>query len=278
MKREIQQIVTGNRAIDGAGVNLVRVLGKETMEAFDPFLMLDAFDSTNPDDYTKGFPWHPHRGIETVTYLVQGKIEHQDSLGNKGDIVDGSCQWMTAGSGILHQEMPIAAERMWGLQLWLNLPQQDKMTPPKYNDIRPEEVPEVKEDGAVVRVISGQFRDAKARMKGEHVAMTMLDIALEPGKAFSVETPEDTTVFVYLMAGSARFGTKDEEVQEKRAVLFTQGSELSLVAGEQGLRMVMCQGKPLDEPIAWGGPIVMNTRQELQLAFAELDRGTFIKS
>ena len=277
MKRDISQIVTGNRAMDGAGVNLVRVLGHQTTEAFDPFLMLDAFDSKDPRDYVKGFPWHPHRGIETVTYLVSGHIEHMDSLGNKGDIVDGSCQWMTAGSGIMHQEMPLASPRMLGLQLWLNLPRKDKMTPPRYNDIRSENVPEIRENGAIVRVISGTCKGVRGYMEGEHVQMTMLDIALQPGAVFEMPTPEDETLFVYLMAGSGMFGLANRELEEKRGVLFTQGDQVGFTAGDKGLHLVACMGRPLKEPIAWGGPIVMNSRQELQQAFDELDRGTFIK-
>lgn len=278
MKRDIDQVVTGNRAIDGAGVHLVRVLGNQTTSAFDPFLMLDAFDSTDPKDYIKGFPWHPHRGIETVTYLVNGHIEHGDSLGNKGDILDGGCQWMTAGSGIMHQEMPLASNRMLGLQLWLNLPKADKMTPPKYNDITAADVPEVREGGSVVRVISGNYKDARGFMEGEHVKMTMLDINLLPGAEFSMPTDEEATVFVYLFSGMGKFGLSQRELEEKRAVLFTKGDEVGFTAGEHGLHLVLCMARPLKEPIAWGGPIVMNTREELALAFAELDRGTFIKS
>lgn len=278
MKRDINQVVTGNRAIDGAGVNLVRVLGHQTTEAFDPFLLLDAFDSNDPKDYIKGFPWHPHRGIETVTYLVSGHIEHMDSLGNKGDILDGSCQWMTAGSGIMHQEMPLASPRMLGLQLWLNLPQKDKMTPPKYNDIRTEDVPEIRENGAIIRVISGTCKGVNGIMTGDHVKMTMLDIALQPGATFGMPTPEDETLIVYLMAGSGMFGLINRELEEKRALLFTQGDEVSFTAGAKGLQLVLCMGKPLKESIAWGGPIVMNTQNELKQAFNELDKGTFIKN
>lgn len=277
MKREIDQAVTGARAVDGAGVSLVRVLGHGTTDRFDPFLMLDAFDSTDPKDYVAGFPWHPHRGIETVTYLVSGHIEHGDSLGNTGDILDGGCQWMTAGSGILHQEMPKASPRMLGLQLWLNLPGKDKMTPPKYNDIRSGDVPEIKEDGMTVRVISGSFGGKQGFMTGEHVRMTMLDIRMDAGKEFQMVTPQNETLFAYLMSGSGFFGVSGQEMQEKRAVLFTRGDEVSFTAGDRGLRLVLFMGAPLHEPIAWGGPIVMNTREELRQAFDELDRGTFIK-
>jgi redox-sensitive bicupin YhaK (pirin superfamily) len=277
MKRDVEQVVTGNPTVDGAGVNLVRVLGHATTEEFDPFLMLDAFDSRDPNDYIKGFPWHPHRGIETVTYLIQGRIEHGDSLNNQGDITCGGCQWMTAGSGILHQEMPKAAPRMLGLQLWLNLPAKDKMTAPKYNDIRDEDVKVVREAGLAVRVISGAYKNARGFMKGEHVRMTMLDVELQPNAAFQMETPADETLFTYLMAGSGFFGASGRELAEKRAVRFTQGSEVAFSAGVDGLRLVLFMAAPLHEPIAWGGPIVMNTREELRLAFDELERGAFIK-
>ncbi len=277
MKRNVDQVVTGNRAVDGAGVNLVRVLGRPTVTSFDPFLMMDAFDSTDPRDYVKGFPWHPHRGIETVTYLVKGHIEHGDSLGSKGDILDGGCQWMTAGSGIMHQEMPMASERMLGLQLWLNLPQKDKMTPPKYNDITAQDVPVVKEDGAEIRVISGQYKDARGKMEGDHVKMTMLDVKLDAGAEFNLPTPNDVTAFAYLFSGSGEFGGSKSPQGEKQALLFTKGDEINITAGKDGAHMVICYAKALNEPVAWGGPIVMNTREELMLAFEELDRGTFIK-
>ena len=277
MKRDVEQAVTGNPAVDGAGVSLVRVLGHDTTMDFDPFLMLDAFDSRDPNDYIKGFPWHPHRGIETVTYLISGRIEHGDSLGNKGEIVDGGCQWMTAGSGILHQEMPKEAPRMLGLQLWLNLPAKDKMTPPKYNDIRDADVKVVREEGVTVRVISGAYKGVRGFMKGEHVKMTMLDVELKPNVAFLMETPPDETLFAYLISGSGAFGASGREQAEKRAVRFTPGDEAAFTAGPEGLRLVLFMALPLHEPIAWGGPIVMNTREELRLAFDELDRGTFIK-
>ncbi len=277
MNRNVEQVVTGMATQDGAGVKLVRVLGHDTTEAFDPFLMLDAFDSRDPRDYVKGFPWHPHRGIETVTYLIRGDIEHGDSLGNKGSILDGCCQWMTAGSGILHQEMPKEAPRMLGLQLWLNLPANDKMCDPAYHDIRDEDVPVVADNGASVRVIAGSYKDTKGAAQGDYVKMRMLDVDLQPGKTFELETAQDETLFVYLIAGSGLFGAKKEAINEKHAVLFSRGEGVAITADKQGLRFVLCQARALQEPIAWGGPIVMNTRAQLQLAFDELDKGTFIK-
>ena len=278
MNRTVEQVIAGTATQDGAGVKLVRVLGHGTTETFDPFLMLDAFDSKDPSDYLKGFPWHPHRGIETVTYLIQGDIEHGDSLGNKGSILDGCCQWMTAGSGILHQEMPQASPRMLGLQLWLNLPARDKMCDPAYRDIRDEDVPVVTDGGASVRVIAGSYKQTRGAAQGDYVKMRMLDIDLEPGAGFELETPQDETLFVYLVAGSGSFGAEKEAVGEKHAVLFSKGDGVTITAGTKGLRFILCQAKALDEPIAWGGPIVMNTRAELQQAFDELDKGTFIKA
>lgn len=276
--RKINTIVTGTSQQDGAGVNLVRVIGHSTVKQFDPFLMLDAFDSKDPNDYIKGFPWHPHRGIETVTYLVSGNIEHGDSLGNKGTISDGSCQWMTAGSGILHQEMPQPSPRMLGVQLWLNLPQKDKMTVPQYRDISSEMVPKVTEDGCTVGVISGHYKNVSSATQGDYVKMLFLDVDLTPGTAWSLPTDETATLFVYIMEGSGWFDESDTTlIPSKRAVLFSPGDKLAVKAGEKGLRFLIFAGQPLNEPIAWGGPIVMNTREELQKAFQEIDAGTFIK-
>jgi len=242
--RTVRKIVTGKDAVDGAGVKLVRVIGYRDTAEFDPFLMLDAFDSTNPDDYTKGFPWHPHRGIETITYLISGDIEHGDSLGNSGSILDGDCQWMTAGSGIIHQEMPKASERLFGVQLWLNLPARDKMVDPQYGDIKSEDITVVDEDG----------RD------------------------WSFESQRDSTLFIYILQGEGLFDpTGMESITSKRAVLFDEGDGFWVKAGDEGIRFLLLSGKPLKEPIAWGGPIVMNTRQELDQAFRELNENTFIK-
>lgn len=275
--REIDQIVSGSTQYDGAGVKLVRVVGYANVQAFDPFLMMDAFDSTDSNDYIKGFPWHPHRGIETVTYLIHGDIEHGDSLGNRGNILDGCCQWMTAGSGIIHQEMPQPAPRMLGVQLWLNLPQKEKMTAPKYRDIRAEQIPEVAKDGSRVRVISGSYAGQPGAIQGDYVPVRFLDVALAPGADWSLSTPPDETVYAYILEGGGRFGSTDE-LPLRNAVLFTAGDELTVKAAESGVRFLLFAGKPLHEPVAWGGPIVMNTREELNHAFAELEDGTFIKT
>ncbi len=280
--RNVINTVTGSHQVDGAGVHLVRVVGYRNVKDFDPFLMLDAFDSKDPNDYIKGFPWHPHRGIETVTYLIKGKIEHEDSLGNKGVINAGECQWMTAGSGIMHQEMPQASEHMLGFQLWVNLPQKDKMTDPCYCDIRKEMVPVVKDGDAEIRIISGEY-GGKSGVKGRHVDALLLDVQVAPGTMFRMQTDPLANLFIYIIEGSARFGdgsagmNGQEVIPAKTAVLFDKAEEFSAQAGEAGIRFALFAGRQLNEPVAWGGPIVMNTREELNLAFQELESGTFIK-
>ena len=273
--RTIARVVTGKPAVDGAGVKLTRVLGGETIEDFDPFLMLDSFDSTNPADYLRGFPTHPHRGIETITYLVDGELAHEDSLGNKGLIIPGASQWMTAGSGILHQEMPQEAERMLGLQLWLNLPAAEKMTEPKYFDIRPEDVGVAENSCATVRVISGSYEGVNGA-KPHHIQATLLDVSLKEGQSIEIPVKEDETVFIFSLLGDTM--VTGEIFQEKTALLLKDGNqvEVSALPGETA-RFILASAPALHEPIAWGGPIVMNTREELQLAFDELRAGTFIK-
>jgi hypothetical protein len=275
--RKIDQIVGGAVQYDGAGVKLVRVIGHANVEDFDPFLMLDAFDSKDPADYVKGFPWHPHRGIETVTYLIHGDIEHGDSLGNSGSILDGCCQWMTAGSGIIHQEMPQPVERILGAQLWINLPAKDKMTTPAYRDITSDMVPEVSDDSSTVRIISGRYREKVGPVQGDYVKTLYLDVQVSPFKTWHMSIDPDATLFCYLVSGSGTFDESDTEVPSHRAVLLRDGDTISVKAAENGVRFLLVSGRPLKEPISWGGPIVMNTRAELRQAFAELDEGTFIK-
>ena len=284
--RKLTQTVRGQHAVDGAGVRLRRVLGYRTIRDFDPFLMLDGFDSEDPRDYIKGFPWHPHRGIETVTYLIRGEIDHGDSLGNKGIIGDLQCQWMTAGSGIIHQEMPVASERMLGCQLWVNLPAKDKMTRPAYRDIRKEDVEVVSEENATIRVLSGNYSDKKGAVRGDYVGVQYLDVDLAPGSTWSYsETPNDQTLFLYLIEGTLAEDESLTGYEEKAcALLMTASSgngnefdEVRVKAGPAGARFLLIAGKPLKEPVAWGGPIVMNTQEELNLAFSELQEKTFIK-
>lgn len=273
--REIVKTVRGFRAVDGAGVSLVRVLGNRDVYDFDPFLMLDSFDSTDPADYTAGFPWHPHRGIETITYLINGKIEHMDSLGNKGTIESGESQWMTAGSGILHQEMPIAAERMLGFQLWLNMSKAEKMAEPAYLGITQDMIPVIDADRAKVRVLSGGYGGVSGVLP-RHIQAGILDVSLPKGERITLPTKPEETVFAFLILGDAVIDA--HLLSEKTAVLFGAGDSVSIEATpDRDLRFILFSGKALHEPIAWGGPIVMNTREELDLAFEELRNGSFIK-
>jgi len=275
-KREIRKIVNGKAAVDGAGVRLVRVLGHEDTEDFDPFLMLDSFDSKNPDDYIKGFPPHPHRGIETLTYLIDGKIEHEDSLGNKDTINAGESQWMTAGSGIIHQEMPLASENMLGFQLWINLPANEKMTEPEYLRITEDRMGFFEDESSVVRVISGDYKNASG-VQPRHVKASIFDIILKEGKSIEIETNALENVFVFLIDGDGIINNKN--IACKSAVLFSEGDTIEISSPENAqTRFIFFSGKSLKEPIAWGGPIVMNTKEELKFAFEELRLGNFIKS
>ena len=274
-QRNIEKTVRGQHAVDGAGVKLVRVIGSRDVYDFDPFLMLDSFDSTDPDDYTAGFPWHPHRGIETVTYLIDGRIEHMDSLGNMGVIESGESQWMTAGGGILHQEMPVASKRMLGFQLWLNLPRAEKMTKPAYLGITGDMIPAVHDGKAIVRVLSGSYGDSSGTQP-RHIKAGILDVSLPMRERISIPVRQEETVFAFLIEGDAMIDST--LVMEKTAVLFGAGGHVTIEATpERDVRFILFSGKPLREPVAWGGPIVMNTREELDLAFEELRSGTFIK-
>lgn len=281
--REIKKIVTGSNTIDGAGVNLVRVFGNNDVKEFDPFLLLDGFDSTDPTDYVNGFPWHPHRGIETITYLIQGNIDHWDSLGNKGSILSEDCQWMTAGSGIIHQEMPKPSERMLGAQIWLNLPSEHKMCSPAYGDITHKDIPTITINNTVVKIIAGEYLEIPGAFKGNYVDATYLDIQIGANTTWEFISKESETLFVYIFQGGGVFGpdkinSKNEDyIKEKHAVLFTQGKILQVKSNDMGLRFILLSAKPLNEPIAWGGPIVMNTKKDLEIAFQELRNNTFIK-
>ncbi len=274
--RTIKKIVKGSHTIDGAGVSLVRVIGMADTNLFDPFLMLDAFDSTDPQEYIKGFPWHPHRGIETFTYLIKGNIEHADSLGNKGSIMDGQAQWMSACSGIIHQEMLQASSRMLGLQCWINLAQQDKMGIPAYRDITQKEIITLEEEDRTVRLISGNYHSITGRILPAHVQAIIMDVELRKSAWFTLDTQSDLTVFIYVFSGKGTTGQDIAEFSDHCAVLFTDGEKIEIKADGE-LRFVLFAGARLNEPIAWGGPIVMNTQTELRNAFAELRDGTFIK-
>ncbi|NTW71443.1 MAG: pirin family protein [Eubacteriaceae bacterium] len=275
--RQIKEIIHGSAGRDGAGVNLQRVFSHSKTKELDPFLMLDAFDSKNPDDYTKGFPWHPHRGIETVTYLISGKIEHGDSMGNTGTIDEGCCQWMSAGSGIIHQEMPKASDHMLGVQLWVNLPAKLKMSDPAYRDIRKKDVVVVKEDNATVKIIAGEYKGSSGPVTGIAVGPTFLDIEVDPESEFVLDTRSSDTLFTYIMYGKGKFCGNDEEYGKGSGILYTEGDFIKIATGMESIRVLAFSGQKLNEPIAWSGPIVMNTQEELDLAFKELGEGTFIK-
>jgi len=285
-KTKATQIIRGHSTIAGAGVHLRRVLGPNNIADFDPFLMLDGFDSVDPKDYIKGFPWHPHRGIETITYLIKGKIEHGDSLGNKGTIHDLECQWMTAGSGIIHQEMPKESDRMLGCQIWVNLPASNKMTQPAYGDITQDKVTLVEEENAVVRILAGTYKGKSGVFEGKYIKVKYLDVDLTPQSTWTyTETPNDETLFIYLLDGTLAVDESLSQFENKScAILFTSSNPdsnandtVEVRSGNQGARFIMLAAKPIQEPVAWGGPIVMNTNEELNQAFKELDNGTFIK-
>lgn len=274
--RKINQVVRGIETHDGAGVRLVRVFAHKNVEDFDPFLMMDAFDNSRPEDYEKGFPWHPHRGIETITYLIEGKVEHGDSLGNKGTIFCGDCQWMTAGSGIIHQEMPKPPGKMLGVQIWLNMPAINKMGEPAYGDIVADKIPLIKDQNCEIKLISGNYKGTEGAFRGRYVKPLFMDVNLPAETDFELETPAENTVFSYNFYGSGIF-SDGKEYSGKTTLLFEQGELLQFRSGKEGLRMIILSGPPLKEPVAWGGPIVMNTQEELDLAFQELETGQFIK-
>ncbi len=274
--RKVKQVVKGIETQDGAGVRLVRVFANKNVADFDPFLMMDAFDNSRPEDYEKGFPWHPHRGIETITYLIEGKIEHGDSLGNKGTIFCGDCQWMTAGSGIVHQEMPKPPGKMLGVQIWLNMPADNKMAEPAYGDIIAAEIPHVNDQNCEISLISGIYKGTEGAFSGRYVKPLFMDVDVPAETEFELETPPENTVFSYNFYGSGIF-SDGKEYSGKTTLLFEPGKLLKFKSGKEGLRMIILSGPPLKEPVAWGGPIVMNTREELDLAFHELETGQFIK-
>lgn len=270
MKAKILEKVQGQRTSDGAGVKLVRVLSRNTVESYDPFLMLDSFDSTNYDDYKAGFPMHPHRGIETITYLSEGHVTHRDSLGNEKTIGPKSIQWMTAGSGILHSEFFDEEDRLLGLQLWLNLPKEDKMCPPKYNEVTPEDISLVEKGDALIRVYSGTFLDANS----PQAIYNPLDFyAIDLEGTVNLATKEGYTLHLFTLVGEIK--VNGELVEEKTSVRLSEG-EITLESTGKA-EIIWMASPPLKEPVAWGGPIVMNTREELNFAFQELSQGTFLK-
>ena len=280
--RSVRGVFASQSTLEGAGVRLHRGFGFGREDLFDPFLLLDEFSSDDPDDYSAGFPWHPHRGIETITYVTKGEVEHADSLGNSGRIGAGDVQWMTAGSGVIHQEMPEGDVKgsLGGFQLWANLPASHKMMDPRYRSITAPEIPIVETDGATTRVICGELQGVTGPVRDIIAGPEYLDVTLRPGATWTHSTTLGHTVFVYLFEGRACFGPDTEHAicdSHGCVVLFRDGDEVTIRAGETGVRFLFVSGAPLGEPIAWGGPIVMNTREELQRALEEYRNGTFVK-
>jgi quercetin 2,3-dioxygenase len=296
--RPVKRLIKSKPTIEGAGVHLRRAFGFGNASDFDPFLLLDDFRNDVPDDYLAGFPWHPHRGIETITYVLAGTVEHGDSIGNHGAIAAGDIQWMTAGSGIIHQEMPKgdADGRMHGFQLWANLPSALKMAAPRYQEVKAEEIPEiVDDDGTRARVVCGSFWGKRGPVTGIAADPLYIDVSIPPGrrKALPIETTRHA--FAYVFAGAGKFCNSSEplevptesvqwldtappkQAEDRSLVLFDSGDEVVVQGGEDGIRFLLVTGKPLEEPVAWYGPIVMNTQQQLQEAFSELQKGTFLK-
>jgi redox-sensitive bicupin YhaK (pirin superfamily) len=296
--RSVKRLVKAKPTLEGAGVHLRRAFGFGATSDTDPFLLLDDFRNDHPEEYLAGFPWHPHRGIETITYVLAGTVEHGDSMGNKGTIGAGDVQWMTAGSGIVHQEMPKGDldGRMHGFQLWANLPSSLKMTAPHYQEVKAADIPTVTEDdGTLVRVVCGAYAGTKGPVDEVAAEPTYLDISVAPGKRKVLPVETMRSAFAYVFAGDGTFcnastplavptesvgwtdATPPSRAENRTLVLFDQGDEIVVQAGDDGVRFLLVSGKPIKEPVAWYGPIVMNTQQELRQAFAELDQGTFLR-
>jgi redox-sensitive bicupin YhaK (pirin superfamily) len=297
--RPIKRLIKAKPTLEGAGVHLRRAFGFGNTSDFDPFLLLDDFRNDIPNDYLAGFPWHPHRGIETITYVLAGTVEHGDSMGNRGAIGAGDIQWMTAGRGIIHQEMPKGDPlgQMHGFQLWANLPSSLKMTAPRYQEVKAPEIPEViDDDGTRARIVCGTFWGKTGPVDGIAADPTYLDVTVPPGKRKKLPVETTRHAFAYVFAGSGKFcnasgplsvptegvGWADtappKDADNRSLVLFDSGDDIEVQAGEDGIRFLLVSGKPLQEPVAWYGPIVMNTQEELQRAFQELQKGTFLKT
>ena len=272
--RSIQKVIQGVQTTDGAGVNLTRIIGSMELNMLDPFLLLDEFGSDNPKDYIAGFPPHPHRGFETITYMLKGKFRHKDSAGNEGYLTDGSVQWMTAGRGVIHSEMPEQTEGLVrGFQLWLNLPKEKKMIEPAYNDISAERIPKVDFEGGRARIISGKFLGISGPGK-PHTGMLYYDIVLDLSTHFSMPIDNGWNAFIYIYEGSVQL---DREVNKGYLIVLDQEGELDLTAGQKGAKFIVVAGEPLNEPVARGGPFVMNSKGEVLKAFEDYQNGILDK-
>jgi redox-sensitive bicupin YhaK (pirin superfamily) len=296
--RPIKRLIKSKPTLEGAGVHLRRAFGFDNTSDFDPFLLLDDFRNDVPADYLPGFPWHPHRGIETITYVLAGRVEHGDSMGHNGTIASGDVQWMTAGKGIIHQEMPKGdpTGRMHGFQLWANLPAERKMTDPRYQEVKSADIPEVKDDdGTSVRIVCGSFWGKTGPVAEVAIDPIYLDVTVPPGRKKTLPVETTRHAFAYVFSGEAKFSNASDPLavptesanwldttppalaENRSLVLFDKGDEVSVQAGENGVRFLLISGKPLGEPVAWYGPIVMNTQEQLQEAFTELREGTFLR-
>jgi len=278
--RKIKRITSSRPTLEGAGVQLRRAFGFGNTDDFDPFLLMDDFRGDRPAQYIKGFPWHPHRGIETITYMLDGTVEHGDSIGNSGVIGAGDVQWMTAGGGIIHQEMPKGDEsgKMGGFQLWANLPASHKMMDPRYRDILQKTIPEVThESGAKIKIICGKIGNTTGPVTDVVIEPEYLDVAVPAGSKFVHHVPQNHNVFAYVIDGSGIFGAEEQKGANTNLVLFDNGEDVIVSARDEIVRFLLISGKPLKEPIAWYGPIVMNTQEELETAFEEYRNGTFIR-
>jgi len=296
--RKIKKVFKSKATLEGAGVHLKRAFGFHEVKMFDPFLLLDDFRSNNPEQYLKGFPWHPHRGIETITYVLKGNVEHGDSMGNKGVISSGDIQWMTAGSGIIHQEMPKGNNdgKMYGFQLWANLPKTHKMMDPRYQEVKSERFPTVtRENGTKIKVVAGEVEGVKGPVTDIVITPQYLDVTLPPNSSFDLPTTKGHKVLAYVIEGRGFFtrekdlfsyeiegsdgpgSEKSQIIDNESLILFDDGEVVEVFTGDERMRFLLFSGKPIGEPIAWYGPIVMNHEGELRRAFEELDNGTFVK-
>lgn len=274
--KKIKKVFTGQRKREGAGVWIYRIFDRTTIEELDPFLLLDFFNTGNYEEYKGGFPWHPHRGIETITYLLEGEVYHEDTLKNKGSIKNGEAQWMVSGNGIIHQELMIESPYFLGIQIWLNMSREDKMKNPKYRDLTIEDITLIKEEGFEVRILAGNYKGNFGPVRKDKIKPSILDFKIEANKSLEYKVEENYTIFVFIIDGEGIFNNKRYSIGNGILYEREKGNKIKLEASEEGLRAIVLTGKPLKEPVAWEGPIVMNSKDELDLAFEQLEKQEFI--
>jgi redox-sensitive bicupin YhaK (pirin superfamily) len=276
--RKIKRIIQAKTVKEGAVANLNRIINYPDIKDFDPFLMLDIWDSSNPTDYIQGFPWHPHRGMETMTYLINGTFEFTDTVGNKSTVSDGDCYWMTAGSGIIHQEIPQPTKRLLGTEFWFNLPREHKMTKPHFQHIKKTSIPEVVETDYAIKIISGDYEGIQGAVKCDYAKLMFLDVTINHGKQLRFKTEHDANVLACIVEGEGCFDELEQQIVcSKNGVLFHKGEEVFVKASKKGIRFFLFAARSIDEPIVWGGPMVMNTEEELMQTYQDLNNGTFVK-